>query len=340
MSVKGCQSRGLFGLLSRTFCQQKRFSVGRERGAMAQYKAASSSTPRGLAGEYHSSDFSWEELKVDAEKVLSEKSATYTTPEVAVVEERMNEQGKRWEGFHKLQNNTAKFFKERRYILQEFPQLLGEDMRHVIEFGCGNGSTVIPLLKGNPVTKVTAVDFSESAVIHAREAVKQAGLDTIRCEAFTCDLSQDLKSMALSEQTHENQEIGSIRRLDGIGADAVLMMFMLSAVPPHRMKQSILNAYNCLKPGGYLFFRDYGMYDLTQLRLPQEQRLGKKVYHRGDGTLTYFFTLEELKEKFEGIGFDTVETDYVCVELYNRKKDFQMKRVFAHAIFRKRVTPY
>lgn len=170
---------------------------------------------------------------------------------------------------------------------------------------------------------MTAVDFSESAVVHAEESVKQAGIDLInRCTLFPCDLSQSTKDKE--------------PRLYKIGCDAVLMMFMLSAVPPNLMHQTIENAFHCLKPGGLVFFRDYGMYDLTQLRFPQDQRLGQKLYHRGDGTLSYFFTLEELRSMFQAKDmFETVETDYVCVELYNRKKNFPMKRVFAHAVFKK-----
>ena len=117
--------------------------------------------------------------------------------------------------------------------------------------------------------------------------------------------------------------------------DGVLMVFMLSAVPPEKMRACVRNAFSLLKPGGKVFFRDYGLFDLTQLRFPADQKLATKLYYRGDGTLSYFFSSEELAALFEKEGFTTLETDYVCVELYNRKKDFEMRRVFAHAVFQK-----
>mmetsp|Transcript_285 Transcript_285/g.628 ORF Transcript_285/g.628 Transcript_285/m.628 type:complete len:85 (+) Transcript_285:173-427(+) len=81
------------------------------------------------------------------------------------------------------------------------------------------------------------------------------------------------------------------------------------------------------------------MYDLTQLRFDASQHVGAgqhgEVYTRGDGTLSYFFTMEDLGKRFASEGFLALETDYVRVALYNRKKDFEMRRVFAHGVFQR-----
>lgn len=75
--------------------------------------------------------------------------------------------------------------------------------------------------------------------------------------------------------------------------------------------------------------------DTLWLRMTPDRQLGKNLYRRGDGTLCYFFSTEDLASKAEAAGFEAVECKYVCVRLLNRKKQFEMRRVFVHGVFRK-----
>ncbi|KAJ6973986.1 tRNA N(3)-methylcytidine methyltransferase METTL6 [Populus alba x Populus x berolinensis] len=101
--------------------------------------------------EYFSKDFEWETLRQEIEDNPSYQyhllPFTYTPPSQQQ-EIQVSEDSKAWKRFH-LRHSSGKFFKERRYLLKEFPELVScKEFSKVLEVGCGNGSSVIPILRG------------------------------------------------------------------------------------------------------------------------------------------------------------------------------------------------
>ncbi|KAI1075217.1 methyltransferase [Whalleya microplaca] len=185
-----------------------------------------------------------------------------------------------WNLFYK--NNTANFFKNRKWLQQEFPvldQVTKEDAGPItiLEVGAGAGNTAFPILANNknPKLKVHACDFSKKAVEVMRNH-----------EAYNTDFMQADVWDAAGEDLPPGLVEGSV--------DVVLMVFIFSALSPRQWEKAVHNVHRVLKPGGEVCFRDYGRGDLAQVRFKKGRYLEDNFYIRGDGTRVYFFEKDEL----------------------------------------------
>ncbi|GAA5875310.1 hypothetical protein JCM16303_000579 [Sporobolomyces ruberrimus] len=158
-----------------------------------------------------------------------------------------------WDQFYA--HNKDNFFKERAWLQNEFPELeqvLKRDAgpKRVVEIGCGNGSTLFPLLASNenPQFRLHGYDYSKEAVNVVRAHA------SFNPTYLSCDV-WDLSSPS-----------GIPSDLEPNSVDIISMIFVFSALHPTEWEQAVKNVHTMLKPGGVLLFRDYGRNDLAQLR--------------------------------------------------------------------------
>eukprot|EP00731_Ephydatia_muelleri_P007969 Em0004g307a len=271
-----------------------------------------------------------EEQQMLAEQKVKDNSSAPLSNEQAEVYEK--EAGVRWTEFYRQHQN--KFFKDRHWLFTEFPELmqpvnsefpegtqahqLEREKFVIFEVGCGVGNTVFPILQTNrsPNLFIYCCDFADSAV----QLVKEHELyDAKRCHAFQCDITDSSHQLPVPP--------GSV--------DVIILIFVLSALHPSKMQDAMDRLVGCLKPGGLLLFRDYGRYDMAQLRFKKGQCLSDNFYVRGDGTRVYFFSEEDVSNMLTRAGL-TKEQLYVDRRLQvNRGRQLRMYRVWIQAKFRK-----
>ncbi|KAL1321112.1 hypothetical protein HN51_065841 [Arachis hypogaea] len=309
--------------------------------------------------EYFSKDFEWEEVRADVE---SNPSFRYHLLPFQPSKSQAESDVRAWKRFH-VRHSSGKFFKERRYLLKEFPELVSSAPHtKLLEVGCGNGSTALPILRANKDVIVYACDCSDETLEKAKEILGAATIVAFshRFHTFYCDVSTDgfpnwlvcnpcrdrvlqKPSMCLSDVKHDNgMHSTNPFKLEGCeccigGVDFVTLIFTLSAIPLERMPRFIKECFDVLNPGGMVLFRDYGLYDMTMLRFEEDKRVGFREYMRLDGTRAYFFCLDTVRDLFVGSGFTELELDYCCVKSVNRQKGKCMRRIWVHGKFQKPV---
>ncbi|XP_015217342.1 tRNA N(3)-methylcytidine methyltransferase METTL2 isoform X2 [Lepisosteus oculatus] len=188
----------------------------------------------------------------------------------------------------------------------------------ILEVGCGVGNTVFPILKTNtdPGLFVYCCDFSTTAV----ELVKaNEEYNPTRCLAFVHDLCDEAARFPMPKES----------------LDIIVLIFVLSAVHPDKMQKSISRLCELLKPGGMIMLRDYGRYDMAQLRFKKGRCLSDNFYVRGDGTRVYFFTQDELDAIFTSAGLEKVQNLVDRRLQVNRGKQLTMYRVWIQCKYSK-----
>eukprot|EP01064_Diplonema_japonicum_P015913 TRINITY_DN23967_c0_g1_i1.p1 TRINITY_DN23967_c0_g1~~TRINITY_DN23967_c0_g1_i1.p1 ORF type:complete len:320 (+),score=58.29 TRINITY_DN23967_c0_g1_i1:54-962(+) len=280
----------------------------------------------------HCTDFKFE----DREKEVLEMGCALTESDPDEgCENRKGGHGTAWENHYKT--HKEKFYPIKNYIIKAFPDLLGEPNdestpQRIMECGCGTGSAVLPLMKIRPHDEYFAFDISPTAVEGFKDHEVYKTVKSVT--SFVWDCSK-----------------GSVpEELEGKAAtfDFILLFFVLSAIPGDSMQATITFLSTYLKPNGAILFRDYGKYDHSQLRFhdkhvtPEHERCIYKspstaspIYFRGDGTQTYYFSVEEVDALARTAGLTASPSEYHCNQVTNRKNGKVMRKVFVNSVLRK-----
>ncbi|CDW80271.1 actin-binding protein [Stylonychia lemnae] len=267
--------------------------------------------------------YQWDEEMTDqANSILLQETNQMTQEMYAKLEKDAK---RNWDIFYK--NNKTNFYKDRHYIKFEFSELSDriqsipeEDKTtkyRLLDVGCGVGNGFYPLYREfQGRLLINCCDFSPRAVNFVKEHELYKA-DEIN--AHVVDLVND--EIPFEKET----------------ADFGIMLFVLSAISPENFKSVAQKIYDQMKDDGILYFRDYGKYDLAQLRLAQRgnQKLKDNFYIRSDKTRAYYFTTDEVKEIFENAGFTQVENQYHYRLIENRKDQKKMHRVWIQAKFQR-----
>ncbi|SCN63699.1 methyltransferase, putative [Plasmodium chabaudi adami] len=209
-------------------------------------------------------------------------------------------------------------------------QMNGQNINHLLSLRDMSNAENVDKGEGNNVSTENDCDMenedqpeeeNNSCIYDLKEYTKLGNL----IKTSVVDITSD------SEVSTDLDELGLV--------DVVLLIYVLSSVSPEKMKNVILNSYKYLKSGGYVLLRDYGLYDLTQVRFAnkKEKKISDNFYVRGDKTFVYFFTTEELRNLFcHNDMFEEVQNKYITRIVKNRKRNLEMKRIWVQSIFRKK----
>ncbi|KAG5466943.1 hypothetical protein LSCM1_01121 [Leishmania martiniquensis] len=238
-----------------------------------------------------------------------------------------------------------------------------------MEAGCGVGNAMLPVfaqyghlrhwraLLGFDISSV-AISLLEEKVALLPPALaakvhvcvwNPSESEVTDCPFFTPEGTSAAASSTPSTGAAEMDRPTVVDRAPVCGLpEFVSLIFVLCSIPVSTHAIVISRLARCMaRPGGVLYFRDYAVSDHAERRFQSSLHRrrgdwdngtgGTNTYERTNGTLSHFFSLEEVRSLFEGAGFEVITLDIIANEVTNRKTSVSFARRFVQGRFRLRA---
>uniref|UniRef100_A0A3Q3XFE0 tRNA N(3)-cytidine methyltransferase n=1 Tax=Mola mola TaxID=94237 RepID=A0A3Q3XFE0_MOLML len=302
-----------------------------------------------------------EEQEASAKKKVLENSQPLPSEKQEEYDSRANEY---WNDFYTIHEN--RFFKDRHWLFTEFPELAPQCSPNHVTHGevsstdeCQQDCPHQEQNKEVAAASHTDVDIRGSSATYRilevrdsceRHLVNFKMLIDPGLFVYCCDFSSTAVELVKTNPeydpercfafVHDLSDVEANYPIPNATLDVIVLIFVLSALHPNKMQASISRLAQLLKPGGVMLLRDYGRYDMAQLRFKKGRCLSENFYVRGDGTRVYFFTQDELHDMFTEAGLEKVQNLVDRRLQVNRGKQLTMYRVWIQCKYCKaRVQP-
>ncbi|KPA86420.1 hypothetical protein ABB37_00593 [Leptomonas pyrrhocoris] len=222
-----------------------------------------------------------------------------------------------------------------------------------MEAGCGVGNAMLPVFQeyGHLPQWRALLGFDISSVAIRLLEEKIASMPpALAAKVHVCVLNpseSDVADCALFHPAPACSSLSAATAAPRAFPEFVSLIFVLCSVPVPSHAVVLQRLAKCMKrPGGVLYFRDYAVSDHAESRFQQSNRqlrgesgngvaaADANTYERTNGTLSHFFSVDEVRQLFTGAGFEVIALGIIESDVTNRKTSASFARKFVQGRFR------